>query len=146
MTERRISDIEYEQMMLSRYTIAQYPLVEKLDRSVYLLLSRIDSQGPMSISELSAAFQLDASTLQRQTTVAIREGLLERILDPAGSVARKLELTQMGSESLRRTRNQSVDALERIMADWPTADVNTFADLLHRFNASIEDYREAKRE
>lgn len=142
VTERRVSDIEYEQMLLSRYTIARYPDADRLDRSVYLLLGRIAGQGPMSIGELSAAFRLDVSTLQRQTTVAIRDGLLERILDPSGGVARKLALTELGRDALERTRSHSVEALERIMGDWSTADVNMLAELLHRFNASIEDYSE----
>ncbi|MBL3701051.1 MarR family transcriptional regulator [Leucobacter luti] len=131
-------------MLLSRYTIAQHPHAQGLDRSTYLLMSRLDGQGPMSIGELSAAFRLDASTLQRQTTVAIKAGLLERILDPAGGVARKLTLTAQGRTRLRDARDDSVRSLERIMADWPASDVNTFAELLHRFNASIEEYRETK--
>lgn len=144
MIERRIADIEYEQMLLSRYTVAQHRLEDGLDRSVYLLMSRIDGQGPMSISELSAAFRLDVSTLQRQTTVAVREGFLERTLDPAGSVARKFVLTDLGKTRLAEARERSVQALDRILADWPADAVNTFADLMHRFNASIEEYREAK--
>lgn len=142
--ERRIADIEYEQMLLSRFTVAQHRAGDGLDRSVYLLMSRIATQGPMSISELSMAFRLDASTLQRQTTVAVRDGFLERILDPAGSAARKFSLTTLGEARLREVSEHSVSALERILADWPDADVNKFAELMHRFNVSIEDYRETK--
>lgn len=142
--ERRIADIEYEQMLLSRFTVAQHRAGDGLDRSVYLLMSRIATQGPMSISELSMAFRLDASTLQRQTTVAVRDGFLERILDPAGSAARKFSLTTLGETRLREVSEHSVSALERILADWPDADVNKFAELMHRFNVSIEDYRETK--
>lgn len=142
--ERRIADIEYEQMLLSRYTTAQHRPYDGLDRSVYLLMSRIEGQGPMSIAELSTAFLLDASTVQRQTTVAVREGLLERILDPAGSVARKFTLSDLGRARLNETRERTVHALDRILADWPTDAVNTFADLMHKFNASIEEYRETK--
>lgn len=142
--KRRIEDIEYEQMLLSRYTIAQYRHGEGIDRSVYLLMSRIDGQGPMSIGELSTVFRLDASTLQRQTTVAVREGFLERILDPAGNVARKFSLTELGKTRLRQVREHSVSSLDRILADWPDAEVNKFAELMHRFNLSIEDYRETK--
>lgn len=142
--ERRTADIEYEQMLLSRYTIAQHRNGGGLDRSVYLLMSRIDGQGPMSIGELSEAFRLDVSTVQRQTTVAVREGLLERILDPAGSVARKFSLTSTGETLFREVRDHSVSSLDRILADWPDADVDKFAELMHRFNVSIEEYRDSK--
>ena len=142
--KRRTADIEYEQTLLSRYTLAQHRAEDGLDRSVYLLMSRINGQGPMSIGELSVAFRLDVSTVQRQTTVALREGLLERILDPAGSAARKLTLSDLGRARLTAAREHSVDALERILADWPTDEVNTFADFMHRFNVSIEEYRESR--
>ena len=142
--ERRIADIEYEQMLLSRFTVAQHRNGDGLDRSVYLLMSRIDGQGPMSIGELSAVFRLDPSTLQRQTTVAVREGFLERVLDPTGSVARKFALTALGKTRFDEVREHSVSALESILAGWPSEDVNTFAELMHRFNASIEEYRESK--
>jgi DNA-binding MarR family transcriptional regulator len=143
--ERRIEDIEYEQMLLSRYAIAQHRPDEGLDRSAYLLLSRIHAQGPMTISELSEAFRLDLSTVQRQTAAAVREELLERIPDPSGGVARKFMLTAHGVERLRFVRERSTRALTRILADWPTADVNQFADLLHRFNADIEGYSASRR-
>ena len=138
--QRRIADIEYEQLMLSRYTVAQHSSQDGIDRSVYLLLSRIDGLGPMSIGELSEAFRLDASTLQRQTSAALRAGFLERILDSDGGIARKFSLTELGKTQLSVVRGRSVDALKRILVDWPDTDVNQFADLLQRFNTSIEDY------
>ncbi|UOQ57132.1 MarR family winged helix-turn-helix transcriptional regulator [Leucobacter allii] len=142
--DRPIADIEYEQMLLSRYTIAQHRGDDGLDRSVYLLLSRIDADGPLSIGELSELFRLDASTLQRQTGAAMRADLLERIPDPAGGVARKFALTAHGRERLRASRARSLAALERILADWPDADVARFGELLRAFNHSIERYREGR--
>ncbi len=142
--QRRIVDIEYEQMLLSRFTVAQHRNGDGIDRSIYLLMSRIDGQGPMSIGELSTVFRLDPSTLQRQTTVAVREGFLERVLDPTGSVARKFALTALGKTRFDDVREHSVSSLESILADWPDEDVNTFGELMHRFNASIEEYRESK--
>jgi DNA-binding MarR family transcriptional regulator len=142
--QRRVADIEYEQLLLSRFTVAQHRNGDGIDRSIYLLMTRIDGQGPMSIGELSTVFRLDPSTLQRQTTVALREGFLERVLDPTGSVARKFALTALGKTRLDDVRDHSVSALQTILADWPDEDVNTFAELRHRFNTSIEEYRESK--
>lgn len=142
--QRRIVDIEYEQMLLSRFTVAQHRNGDGIDRSIYLLMSRIDGQGPMSIGELSTVFRLDPSTLQRQTTVAVREGFLERVLDPTGSVARKFALTALGKTRFDDVREHSVSSLESILADWPDEDVNTFGELMHRFNAAIEEYRDSK--
>ncbi len=142
--ERRIEELEYEQLMLSRYTVAQHRSQDAMDRSVYLLLSRIDALGPMSIGELSEAFLLDASTLQRQTGAAMRTGVLMRIPDPDGGLARKFALTEQGRAQLRDVREHSVEVLHNLLTDWPDDDVNRFAELMRRFNSSIEDYRRLK--
>lgn len=142
---RRIADIEYEQMLQSRYAIAQHPRGAGLDRSAYLLLSRIDADGPRSIGELSEIFRLDASTLQRQTGAAVSAGLLTRIADPDGGIAKKFALTDTGSEQLHAHRSRSVRALDTILSEWSDADVASFADMLHRFNEDIEHYSAARR-
>ncbi|MFD6415537.1 MarR family winged helix-turn-helix transcriptional regulator [Streptomyces sp. NPDC060194] len=109
-----------------------------LDRSAYIMLSRIRVQGPMSIGQLGDAFGLDASTLNRQTAAAVRAGLVERIPDPEGGMARKFRITDEGERRLEEERTGIVASLDRIMADWPERDVAAFADYLQRFNASIE--------
>jgi DNA-binding MarR family transcriptional regulator len=142
---RPIAEIEYEQMLQSRYTIAQHRQKDGLDRSAYLLLARIHAEGPKSIGELSEIFRLDASTVQRQTHAAMSADLIERIPDPDGGIARKFALTEAGNERMTTHRSRSVHALERILAEWSDEDVSTFADLLHRFNEDIEHYSTSKR-
>ncbi|WP_394554766.1 MarR family winged helix-turn-helix transcriptional regulator [Agromyces sp. MMS24-JH15] len=143
--ERRVADIEYEQMLQIRYTIAQHRPENGLERSAYLLLSRLHADGPRSIGELSEFFRLDASTVQRQTGAVMRAGFIERIPDPDGGIARKFALTEAGLTRLTEVRERSVRALDRILENWSDDDVATFADLLHRFNLDIEQYSEAKR-
>ncbi|MFD7714068.1 MarR family winged helix-turn-helix transcriptional regulator [Streptomyces sp. NPDC059785] len=109
-----------------------------LDRSAYIVLSRIRMQGPMSIGQLGDAFGLDASTLNRQTAAAMRAGLVERIPDPEGGMARKFRITEEGERRLDEERAGIVGSLDRIMADWPEEDIAAFADYLQRFNAGIE--------
>lgn len=89
--------VEFETMLLGRYTINQrYPLESGLlERSAYLLLSRLQTEGAMSIGQLSDAFGLDTSTLNRQTGALLRAGLVERIPDP--------EVASPGNSASRRT-------------------------------------------
>ncbi|MEV7598183.1 MarR family transcriptional regulator [Kitasatospora sp. NPDC089797] len=114
------------------------PEGSQLERSAYILLSRVDAQGPMSIGQLSDAFGLDVSTLNRQTAALTGAGLLERIPDPEGGMARKFRLTEEGRQRLGEERTAHVRALNLVMADWPEADILGFADYLRRFNTSIE--------
>ncbi|MFJ8194087.1 MarR family winged helix-turn-helix transcriptional regulator [Streptomyces sp. NPDC096094] len=109
-----------------------------LDRSAYILLSRIRVEGPMSIGQLGDAFGLDVSTLNRQTAAAMRAGLVERIPDPDGGMARKFRITEEGERRLDEERTGVVASLDRIMADWPEEDIAAFADYLQRFNSDIE--------
>lgn len=78
--------IEFETMLLSRHSYLQGPRPRspqwQLDRSAYVLLTRLVMDGPMSVSQLRDAFGLDASTLRRQTSAMLRAGLVERIPDP----------------------------------------------------------------
>ncbi|CNE63599.1 major facilitator transporter [Mycobacterium tuberculosis] len=134
---RPTHEVEYEQMLLSRHEVMRHR-AGRLERSAYVLLSRIRLQGPMSIGELSEAFGLDASTLNRQTAAAMRAGLLERIPDPAGGIARKFRITGQGADLLDEEREIIIDGLDRVMADWSDEDIATFAAYLRRFNTDIE--------
>ncbi|GGW75123.1 MULTISPECIES: MarR family winged helix-turn-helix transcriptional regulator [Streptomyces] len=140
--QRPTHEVEYEQMLLSRHTFLSRRGGRRtdavLERSAYILLSRIRVQGPMSIGELSDAFGLDASTLNRQTAAAVRAGLLSRIPDPEGGMARKFRLTTQGERLLDEERRGIVEVLDRVMADWSQDDITAFASYLKRFNNGIE--------
>ncbi|MEU8573070.1 MarR family winged helix-turn-helix transcriptional regulator [Streptomyces asoensis] len=135
-------EVEYEQMLLSRHTFLNQGGGRRtnslMERSAYILLSRIRIQGPMSIGELSEAFGLDASTLNRQTAAAMRAGLIERIPDPEGGMARKFRLTDEGARLLDSEREGIVDILDQVMTDWSDEDIAAFAGYLRRFNHGIE--------
>ncbi|MFZ2174442.1 MAG: MarR family transcriptional regulator [Rhodococcus sp. (in: high G+C Gram-positive bacteria)] len=132
--------IEFETMLLGRHLSLHNPQRHggHLDRSAYTLLSRISMEGPMSIGQLSDAFGLDASTLNRQTNAMTRDGLVERIPDPEGGMARKFRITAEGENRLEMERAGNVSALERMLTDWDADDVATFAGWLQRFNTDIE--------
>ncbi|MFG2305578.1 MarR family winged helix-turn-helix transcriptional regulator [Actinacidiphila glaucinigra] len=134
---RSTHDVEYEQMLLSRHELLRHRS-GALDRSAYILLSRIRVQGPMSIGELSEAFALDTSTLNRQTAAAMRAGLVERIPDPEGGMARKFRITTQGARMLDEEREAIIGGLDKVMADWPDEDITAFAGYLRRFNTDIE--------
>jgi DNA-binding MarR family transcriptional regulator len=140
--DRRTREIEYEQMLLSRHGLLSHKGGRRkdgvLERSAYVLLSRIRVQGPMSIGELSDAFGLDTSTLNRQTAAAMRSGLVERIPDPQGGMARKFRITDLGARMLDEEREGLVRSLDQIMDDWSDADIAAFAAFLRRFNTDIE--------
>lgn len=134
--------IEYETMLLGRHQHVTGPRPRReggrLDRSAYTLLSRLGLQGPMSIGELSEAFRLDPSTLNRQTSAMLHAGLVERIPDPDAGLARKFRITDEGRRGLDEERARLINGIDKIVADWSPQDVTAFADYLRRFNTDIE--------
>ncbi|WP_049572655.1 MarR family winged helix-turn-helix transcriptional regulator [Nonomuraea sp. SBT364] len=122
--------VEYETMLLGQH--------RHLDRSAYILLSRIRVAGMMSIGQLSEAFGLDVSTLNRHTSALLRDGLAERIPDPEGGIARKFRLTEVGERYLDDERARNIRGLEKVLAGWTAEEVAEFAAYLRRFNTDVE--------
>jgi len=140
-TSTDVAAIERELMLVSRYTVLATNRSAAdlyLERSAYLLLSRIDAEGPMSIGELAKVFGLDTSTINRQTAAMSRSGLVERIADPAGGPARKLQITADGLDRLRANRAWAVGGIGRVLGDWDPDDLAALARLLTQFNTTIE--------
>ncbi|MFE3683182.1 MarR family winged helix-turn-helix transcriptional regulator [Streptomyces sp. NPDC059095] len=127
-------------MLLSRHQVLarRERDPERLERSAYLLLSRIDTQGPMSIGQLAEAFGLDTSTVNRQTAALLRCGLAERVPCPDGGLARKLRITVEGTRRLEADREVNRSCLARVVADWSPEEIRELADVLVRLNRSAE--------
>ncbi|WP_280238603.1 MarR family winged helix-turn-helix transcriptional regulator [Nocardia abscessus] len=138
--DKPVPSVEFETMLLGRHSLSAKTRRGSghLDRSAYTVLSRLRVQGPMSVGELSEAFGLDTSTLHRQTTAMRKAGLIERIPDPDGGMARKFRITTEGGRQLDAERAYNVHALETVLADWTAEDVAAFAGFLQRFNTDIE--------
>lgn len=152
MADEEIGRIERELMVLGRHTsmgavgdFARQPADGRLERSAYILMSRIETCGPSSIGQLADAFGLDTSTVNRQTAAMLRSGLVERIPDPDGGLARKFRITPEGLARLRRHRAWLTQGLERVLASWSDADIRSLADHLARLNESIERVQQEAR-
>ncbi|WP_406232839.1 MarR family winged helix-turn-helix transcriptional regulator [Nocardia sp. NBC_01009] len=135
-----LSRLVFELTLLSR----QFPasLLRRpgfhLDRSAYLILSRLEIDSPLSLRELSEAFQLDISTINRQVGAMLKQDLVERVPDPDGGIARKVRASRKGLEQVAADRDRSQEGIGAVVADWSDADVEQLSTLIARFNESIE--------
>ncbi|GAA5088515.1 MarR family winged helix-turn-helix transcriptional regulator [Nocardia iowensis] len=114
----------------------------QLDRSAFLILTRLEFDAPLSLRELSEAFQLDISTINRQVAAMLKQGLVDRVPDPEGGIARKIQASAKGLEALAADRLQSRDGIGAVVADWPHTDVDQLSRLIARFNQSVEHIEE----
>ncbi len=133
-----------EQMLLTRFALQGVAPKDRevpLDRSAVILLSRLHAQGPMTVAELAEVFDMDVSTIHRQTTAAMKAELLERIPDPDGGIARKLRPTEEGVRRLTAELEARKQGFARTLDDWSEAEVLEFVDYLRRYNEAIEARR-----
>ncbi|MGK8487060.1 MarR family winged helix-turn-helix transcriptional regulator [Nocardia asiatica] len=110
----------------------------RLDRSAYLILTRLELDHPLSLRELSEAFRLDISTINRQVGAMLKQGLVDRVPDPDGGIARKIRASAKGLDLLASDRKQSRQGIGAVVADWTDDDVDQFSRLIARFNQSVE--------
>ncbi|MGW4772702.1 MarR family winged helix-turn-helix transcriptional regulator [Nocardia sp. NPDC004278] len=135
-----LTRLVFELTLLSRHfpaSLLRRPGFQ-LDRSAYLLLTRLEIDSPLSLRELSEAFQLDISTINRQVGAMLKQGLVERVPDPEGGIARKIRASAKGLELVAADREQSNEGIGAVVADWKTADIAQLSLLVSRFNESIE--------
>jgi len=139
LTDPHIAALEVELSLLARHHLhsSQHSPERLLDRSGYHLLGRLEL-GPLNLKQLAEAFRLDASTVNRQVNALLRAGLLEKVPDPSGAVARVLRPTERGLDLLHRDRALLQEQVGRVLQDWPAGDVEELSRLLERLNTSIE--------
>jgi DNA-binding MarR family transcriptional regulator len=109
-----------------------------VDRAAHLLLRSIGSHGAMRVSALAASVGSDVSTVSRQVSTLVGEGLLERRADPDDSRASLLVPTSAGQAMIARLDEVRAAFFERVLADWNVDDLHHFAELLERFGHSYQ--------
>lgn len=134
-----IEQLEQELTLLARHQLSstQHTSDLHLDRSGYQLLSRLEL-GALTLKQLAAAFRLDISTVNRQVAALRTKGLVERVGDPAGGIARLLRPTAHGLDLLHQDRRVRYQQVSSVLTDWMPQDVEKLQELLSRFNSSIE--------
>ncbi|MFC8380848.1 MarR family winged helix-turn-helix transcriptional regulator [Nocardia sp. NPDC056952] len=113
-----------------------------LDRSAFLILTRLDLGEPLSLRELSEAFQLDISTINRQVGAMLKQELVQRVPDPDGGVARKIKMTADGKAALEADRRHRSSDIGKVVAGWDADDVTELSRLMRKFNRSVEQLEE----
>jgi len=139
LTDPRIAALEVELTLLARHHLhsSQRSPERLLDRSGYHLLGRLEL-GAMTLKQLAEAFRLDPSTVNRQVNALLRAGLVEKVPDPAGGVARVLRPSDKGLDLLHRERAVVQEQISRVVGQWSPADLDDLHRLLEKLNSSIE--------
>ncbi|MFB5191653.1 MarR family winged helix-turn-helix transcriptional regulator [Alicyclobacillus fastidiosus] len=110
----------------------------QLDRSAYLLLLFLHTNGECTPREYATTFALDISTVSRQIPPLVEMGLIERHLSPTDRRSSVLQITEHGIEKLQEVRNARRELYAEVLDDWTEDEHRQFLQLLERFNGRLK--------
>ncbi|MFF3767727.1 MarR family winged helix-turn-helix transcriptional regulator [Streptomyces sp. NPDC001922] len=108
-----------------------------MDRAAYLLLNRLDREGPMGVKALAAGMGIDSSTVTRQVAPLVDTGLVKRTSHPEDGRAVVLQLSPRGKARLDEVRSSRRQLMALVTEGWTEEEREIFCALLTRFNGSL---------
>ncbi|MET9773016.1 MarR family transcriptional regulator [Streptomyces sp. NPDC006367] len=108
-----------------------------MDRAAYLLLSRLDKEGPMGVKALASSMGIDSSTVTRQVAPLVETGLVKRTSHPEDGRAVVLQLSPRGEARLNEVRSSRRRLMAELTHDWAPEEREAFCALLTRFNSAL---------
>ena len=112
-----------------------------LERSAYLALRHLVTDGPSGINDIAEHLRLDASTVTRQVLAMEAAGLVDRERDENDGRRAVITATTAGHEALDATREARAAVYDELLAGWSTADRVQLAALLGRLNEALDTRR-----
>lgn len=110
---------------------------DAIDPGTFWLLKTISHRGPLRITDLAAATNLDTSTVSRHVAQLQRNGFIDRTPDPADGRAQLVGISAGGQHQLDQAFERRRAILENTLAEWGPADIAEFERLLSKFVAGI---------
>lgn len=111
------------------------------ERAAHFLVICLVHQGPLRTGGLAEAVHSDPSTISRQVSYLVQQGLVERRPDPQDGRACVLAVTDKGERMVEDYKQQRNEHLVAMLATWQHDEVLRLVDMLDRFNADFEHYR-----
>ena len=131
--------IERELVLLARWLEAaqrrqHYPM----DRAAYLLLLRLETEGPSRVASLASALGLDGSTVTRQVAALEERSWVTRSTDPDDARATVVSATRAGLAAMNELRDYRRGRVTSLFADWSAAERAELARVLGHLNEVLE--------
>lgn len=146
-TEDAVSIVEAEVAMLLRLAErsrrSSTRRLHELDRSAYLVLGVLTTEGPSSVNTIADALRLDPSTVTRQVLAMERAGYVLRAADEADRRVTVVSSTAAGRAALAQSREIRAGIYREVLAAWTPEERDTLAACLHRLNTDLDDWGRA---
>lgn len=115
-----------------------------MDQATYPLLRRLASCGPVRITELARAMNIDVSTASRQIKQLEAIGFVLRSIDADDRRASVVALARPGVQAMERVGIARREMLHALLAKWSDPERKTFALLLSELATGITEYGEGR--
>lgn len=113
---------------------------EQIDFASLPLLKTLHHCGPMRLTTLAQALDLDASTVSRHARSLEDRGLLERTDDPDDKRASRVAVSTYGTECLQQGAARRRALIAEALADWSAEDREVLRVLLHRLAVDLTNH------
>jgi DNA-binding MarR family transcriptional regulator len=111
---------------------------DDVESAAHLLLSAVESEGPMRASALAASVHSDLSTVSRQVAALVGRGLLERRADQRDGRACVLAVTDVGRTAIAEHERARQSFFDEVLAGWSADELRQFGRQLERFTAAYD--------
>jgi DNA-binding MarR family transcriptional regulator len=112
---------------------------EDLQPASYLMLSWLVDEGPVRASEMVESFHIDKGAVSRQLQHLVDLGLAVRTPDPDDGRATLVTASDDAVRRLADVAEHRRKWLDERLGDWDAAELAGFAELLERYNRSLND-------
>lgn len=110
-----------------------------MDRAAFLLLHRLENEGPLGVKALAGAMGIDSSTVTRQVAPLVDQGLVRRVPNPDDGRAVVLALTPAGRLRLEQVRESRRGFVADLTSEWSREEREVFTVLLTRLNTTLRE-------
>jgi DNA-binding MarR family transcriptional regulator len=117
-----------------------------LDRAAYVILRRLQQDGPQNVSVLAAALNLDGSTVTRQVTALQKDGLIERQRDPHDGRGTVIEATELGIKQVDGVRQARQVLYGTVLREYSPGERRELAMVLEKFTGALDAYMQTPKD
>jgi DNA-binding MarR family transcriptional regulator len=104
------------------------------------VLSVLERNGPLHISEVAALVDIDLSVASRHTAALERSGFVVRRPSTHDRRAHVVSLTEPGAETLAQARRWLAERLEASLESWSLERLHTLGDALAELRADLSTF------
>ncbi|MGW5241594.1 MarR family winged helix-turn-helix transcriptional regulator [Monashia sp. NPDC004114] len=111
---------------------------EGVDVTAYPVLFLVGGAGSIRISDLATSLHNDVSTVSRQVSALVANGLLDKSADPSDRRAYAVSLTDAGRAALAHIQDTRSSWFQGLLHDWEPADVAAFTEQLRALGDALD--------